>query len=42
MSSKPRMVEVRQNVLKQNDLLARVLRRRFEDAGEAEGRLSLA
>ena len=33
MSSQPRMVEVRQNVLKQNDLLARTLRKRFEDAG---------
>ena len=29
----PRMVEVRQNVLKQNDLLRARLRRRFEDAG---------
>jgi hydrogenase nickel incorporation protein HypB len=27
------MVEVRQNVLKQNDLLARALRKRFEEAG---------
>ena len=33
MSSRPRMVEVRQNVLKHNDVLARELRRRFEDAG---------
>src|SRR5437763_7951199 len=33
MSSGPRMVEVRQNVLKQNDLLARALRRRFAAAG---------
>jgi len=33
MSSQPRMVEVRQNVLKQNDLLARKLRQRFADAG---------
>jgi hydrogenase nickel incorporation protein HypB len=33
MSSQPRMVEVRQNVLKQNDLLARALRQRFADAG---------
>lgn len=33
MSSQPRLVEVRQNVLKQNDLLARSLRRRFEEAG---------
>jgi hydrogenase nickel incorporation protein HypB len=33
MSSQPRMVEVRQSVLKQNDLLARELRQRFADAG---------
>lgn len=33
MSSTPRLVEVRQNVLKQNDLLARSLRQRFEAAG---------
>ncbi|MDT7543421.1 MAG: hydrogenase nickel incorporation protein HypB [Acidobacteriota bacterium] len=32
MSSQPRLVEVRQNVLKQNDLLARELRRRFQEA----------
>lgn len=31
--SQPRLVEVRQNVLKQNDMLARALRKRFEDAG---------
>ncbi|HSE26475.1 MAG TPA: hydrogenase nickel incorporation protein HypB [Pyrinomonadaceae bacterium] len=31
--STPRLVEVRQNVLKQNDLLARSLRKRFSDAG---------
>jgi len=31
--STPRLVEVRQNVLKQNDLLARSLRRRFAKAG---------
>ena len=31
--STPRLVEVRQNVLKQNDILARTLRQRFEDAG---------
>ena len=31
--STPRLVEVRQNVLKQNDLLARSLRKRFEDSG---------
>jgi hydrogenase nickel incorporation protein HypB len=29
----PRMIEVRRNVLKQNDLLARALRERFHDAG---------
>ena len=33
MSSEPRLVEVRQNVLKQNDLLARQLRERFREAG---------
>lgn len=33
MSSQPRMVEVRQNVLKHNDVLARALRERFEEAG---------
>jgi hydrogenase nickel incorporation protein HypB len=33
VSSRPRMVEVRQNVLKQNDVLARALRQRFVDAG---------
>ncbi len=33
MSTQPRLVEVRQNVLKQNDLLARDLRRRFAAAG---------
>ncbi len=33
MSTQPRLVEVRQNVLKQNDLLARDLRRRFREAG---------
>lgn len=33
MSTQPRLVEVRQNVLKQNDLLARELRQRFRDAG---------
>lgn len=33
--STPRLVEVRQNVLKQNDLLARSLRLRFQDAGVA-------
>jgi hydrogenase nickel incorporation protein HypB len=33
MTPQPRLVEVRQNVLKQNDLVARELRRRFNDAG---------
>jgi hydrogenase nickel incorporation protein HypB len=33
MSTQPRLVEVRQNVLKQNDLLARSLRQRFAAAG---------
>lgn len=33
MSTQPRLVEVRQNVLKQNDLLARELRQRFQAAG---------
>lgn len=33
MSSQPRLVEVRQNVLKQNDIVARQLRERFRDAG---------
>jgi hydrogenase nickel incorporation protein HypB len=33
MSVQPRLVEVRQKVLKQNDQLARVLRERFREAG---------
>ena len=33
MSTEPRLVEVRQKVLKQNDLLARSLRERFHRAG---------
>ncbi len=33
MITQPRLVEVRQNVLKQNDLLARSLRQQFQDAG---------
>lgn len=33
MSTQPRLIEVRQNVLKQNDLLARSLRERFREAG---------
>lgn len=31
--SEPRLVEVRRNVLKQNDVIARALRERFRDAG---------
>jgi hydrogenase nickel incorporation protein HypB len=33
MSAPPRMVEVRARILKENDLLARQLRQRFEEAG---------
>lgn len=33
MSAKTRMIEVRQNVLKQNDIVARLLRERFQEAG---------
>ena len=33
MSSRTRIIEVRQNVLKQNDVVARALRQRFHDAG---------
>src|SRR3984885_2209343 len=33
MSLEPRMVEVRKNVLKQNDVIARALRERFRDEG---------
>src|SRR5262245_46195251 len=33
MSARPRIVEVRERVLKQNDLLARELRERFKEAG---------
>ena len=33
MSSEPRLVEVRRNVLKQNDVIARALRERFRAAG---------
>jgi hydrogenase nickel incorporation protein HypB len=33
MSPQPRLVEVRQNVLKQNDIVARELRQRFREAG---------
>jgi hydrogenase nickel incorporation protein HypB len=32
MNSKPRIVEVRQNILKHNDEVARALRQRFQDA----------
>jgi hydrogenase nickel incorporation protein HypB len=33
MSAEPRLVEVRKNVFKQNDMIARVLRERFREAG---------
>jgi hydrogenase nickel incorporation protein HypB len=33
MTPEPRLVEVRKNVLKQNDVLARALRERFREAG---------
>src|ERR1700687_3237024 len=33
MSPEPRLIEVRKNILKQNDVLARALRERFRDAG---------
>src|SRR6476646_9234124 len=33
MSREPRLVEVRRNILKQNDVVARELRTRFGDAG---------
>jgi hydrogenase nickel incorporation protein HypB len=33
MSAEPRLVEVRKNVLKQNDVVARTLRERFREAG---------
>jgi hydrogenase nickel incorporation protein HypB len=33
MSTAPRIVEIRQNVLKHNDEVARALRRRFQEAG---------
>ncbi len=33
MTTQPRLIEVRQNVLKQNDVVARALRQRFHDAG---------
>jgi hydrogenase nickel incorporation protein HypB len=33
MSAEPRMLEVRKNILKQNDVIARALRERFRDEG---------
>jgi hydrogenase nickel incorporation protein HypB len=33
MSAEPRLLEVRRNVLKQNDVIARALRERFREAG---------
>ncbi len=33
MSAQPRLVEVRKNILKQNDIVARALRERFREAG---------
>jgi|SRR5689334_8251717 hydrogenase nickel incorporation protein HypB len=33
MIMEPRLVEVRENVLKQNDIIARALRERFREAG---------
>jgi hydrogenase nickel incorporation protein HypB len=33
MNTEPRLVEVRKNVLKQNDIIARALRDQFRDAG---------
>jgi len=33
MTTEPRLVEVRRNVLKQNDVIARALRERFREAG---------
>ncbi len=33
MNSEPRLLEVRKNVLKQNDVVARALRERFRAAG---------
>jgi hydrogenase nickel incorporation protein HypB len=33
MSAEPRLVQVRKNVLKQNDIVARALRERFREAG---------
>jgi hydrogenase nickel incorporation protein HypB len=39
MTTEPRLVEVRKNVLKQNDVIARVLRERFREAGVLAGSL---
>ena len=33
MNTEPRLIQVRQHILKQNDVLARALRQRFQDAG---------
>ncbi|HEY1760157.1 MAG TPA: hydrogenase nickel incorporation protein HypB [Bryobacteraceae bacterium] len=33
MTPQPRLIKVRQNILKQNDIAARALRQRFHDAG---------
>jgi hydrogenase nickel incorporation protein HypB len=33
MTTEPRLVEVRKNILKQNDIIARALRERFREAG---------
>jgi hydrogenase nickel incorporation protein HypB len=33
MNAEPRLVQVRRNILKENDVLARALRERFDDAG---------
>lgn len=33
MNAEPRMLEVRKNILKQNDIVARALRQRFREAG---------
>lgn len=35
--SEPRLVEVRGNILKQNDVIARALRERFRTAGVRSG-----
>ena len=33
MSAEPRLIQVRQHILKQNDVVARALRQRFREAG---------